>query len=596
MDGGWQGILSFGGQVYLIDLPAEDSPTEGVARSRVISAEPVSSFPPVVCGSPNHEHNHGKQSSRAIVDPDVHSALQVPQEVQFNELCTTTVDDGAGGQICLLTEIEFVFDEAFQSRFGSNAQGQAEALVNLVEGFYRNDFGILFETLTIELADDLVFDADEITANPFNAGDFLDHIVELKGNTNRFTFLRNRSSVLHVVTGRNFEGSTAGIAVLRTACGRQNRLVGNPVAFDGAVGTSQLLSGSISLTAVIVAHEIGHNFGAQHDGELDDNGVPINSCPSSGFIMAATANGSANEFSSCSQETIEGYITDIFEQTGSFGRFFEPERCFNFPADVAITSASNNPDSATAGQEVTLEYTVTAEDAFRDLASINVSGSVPASQGRFNSVELNGQSCDVAADELSYSCTMDNPPASMMLLTRVEATADGVQFTQQVAVSGDDEIVDINTSNNQQQTALAVTGSIPLPAAASGLSASQGSGADVSLSWTDNSDNEDNFRVERRVGSGAFAVLTTLAANTTSYTDTTSVGGTSYGYRVVAVNSAGDSAASNTASITPSNPTPPPPTPAPAPTPPSSGGGGAFGGLLMLFASLLWWRRRCVEG
>jgi hypothetical protein len=73
----------------------------------------------------------------------------------------------------------------------------------------------------------------------------------------------------------------------------------------------------------------------------------------------------------------------------------------------------------------------------------------------------------------------------------------------------------------------------------------------INLAWTDASNNETSFRVERKTGAGAFAVIaSSLPANTTSYTDNTGlVEGTSYTYRVCSVIGA-QSACSNEASAT----------------------------------------------
>jgi hypothetical protein len=75
----------------------------------------------------------------------------------------------------------------------------------------------------------------------------------------------------------------------------------------------------------------------------------------------------------------------------------------------------------------------------------------------------------------------------------------------------------------------------------------------VSLKWTDNSNNEDNFVVERSEDNGTtWKVLTSsLAANTTSYTDKTVVrGGKTYTYRIKATKGTESSAYSNVASAT----------------------------------------------
>ena len=85
------------------------------------------------------------------------------------------------------------------------------------------------------------------------------------------------------------------------------------------------------------------------------------------------------------------------------------------------------------------------------------------------------------------------------------------------------------------------------------------SGAAIGLTWTDatppsnpstwgNPSNEIGFRIERATGDGAFAAIGTALANAAVYTDTTVVIGTTYSYRVVAFNAAGESL-SNIATI-----------------------------------------------
>lgn len=128
-----------------------------------------------------------------------------------------------------------------------------------------------------------------------------------------------------------------------------------------------------------------------------------------------------------------------------------------------------------------------------------------------------------------------------------------------------------------------VTGTLAAPAAPSGLAASAASTSQINLTWSDNSNNETAFKVERAAASsGPWTELTaTLPANTTSYSATDLTASSTYYFRVRASNSAGDSAYTATASATTSANPPPP-------TPPSSGGGGGGGGgapsLWFLFA------------
>lgn len=74
------------------------------------------------------------------------------------------------------------------------------------------------------------------------------------------------------------------------------------------------------------------------------------------------------------------------------------------------------------------------------------------------------------------------------------------------------------------------------PAAPSGLDAAASSCSQIDLSWTDNSDNEDGFKIERDG-----AEIATVGAGVTSYSDTGLSGDTTYTYMVGAYNSAGTS-------------------------------------------------------
>lgn len=87
------------------------------------------------------------------------------------------------------------------------------------------------------------------------------------------------------------------------------------------------------------------------------------------------------------------------------------------------------------------------------------------------------------------------------------------------------------------------------PTALSGVFSTEATGPQIRLTWTDNATDETGFVVQRKIGTGAFTVLATLPANTltgpVSFIDTPVTLGTSYTYRVAAINSSGQSAFSN---------------------------------------------------
>jgi hypothetical protein len=71
----------------------------------------------------------------------------------------------------------------------------------------------------------------------------------------------------------------------------------------------------------------------------------------------------------------------------------------------------------------------------------------------------------------------------------------------------------------------------------------------INLTWSDTSNNEDFFILQRVIG-GWWSTVATLNANTTNYTDTGLQSGTTYQYRIFASNSVGNSLPSNTLSAT----------------------------------------------
>ncbi|HMO25115.1 MAG TPA: choice-of-anchor D domain-containing protein, partial [Tepidisphaeraceae bacterium] len=86
-----------------------------------------------------------------------------------------------------------------------------------------------------------------------------------------------------------------------------------------------------------------------------------------------------------------------------------------------------------------------------------------------------------------------------------------------------------------------------IPTAPTSLIAIANSQTQITISWTDNNNNETGFRIERRIGNGSFTLLTTVGSNVTNFVDASVGAGTSYTYRVRALGAAGDSAFSNEA-------------------------------------------------
>jgi predicted outer membrane repeat protein len=86
--------------------------------------------------------------------------------------------------------------------------------------------------------------------------------------------------------------------------------------------------------------------------------------------------------------------------------------------------------------------------------------------------------------------------------------------------------------------------------APSNLVATASSNTQIDLSWTDNSTNEASFKIETSSDGSTWTVLTTVSANTVSYSNTSLTCETAYYYRVMSTTVAGDSSPTNVANAT----------------------------------------------
>lgn len=105
-------------------------------------------------------------------------------------------------------------------------------------------------------------------------------------------------------------------------------------------------------------------------------------------------------------------------------------------------------------------------------------------------------------------------------------------------------VTTLGSASNSSPVLVTVTTPDVPPAAPSNLQALPLSSTEIDLTWTDNSTNATGFTVERSSGSGFVGIART---NTTSFADTGVAPLGVYSYRVEAVNTAGQSDASNTA-------------------------------------------------
>ncbi len=160
---------------------------------------------------------------------------------------------------------------------------------------------------------------------------------------------------------------------------------------------------------------------------------------------------------------------------------------------------------------------------------------------------------DNSLDETGFVIQRSTDGLNFADLTTV--AADTTSYLDAGVVAGNTYTYQVAALNGDVRSAYSNTASITVvappapPAAPSNLNAIQPAAQQVSLAWVDNANNETGFVIERATDGVTFSVLTTVAADTSSYTDSTVTAGVTYTYQVAAVNDVGQSGYSNTASV-----------------------------------------------
>lgn len=178
-------------------------------------------------------------------------------------------------------EVSMVGDYEFTSQEGPNALARMVSLMNVVDGIFSSQVGV-----SIVPTDFTTFAVDN---DPFMGTVPQTLLNELAAFRVASPVLRSRG-ITHLLTGRGLLDTTVGIAFLGSLC-------------DASTSVSLSESSHNMDSALIIAHELGHNFGAPHDGE---GGSACASMPRS-FLMSPTQNGSST-FSDCSLEKMQPYI------------------------------------------------------------------------------------------------------------------------------------------------------------------------------------------------------------------------------------------------------------------------------------------------
>ena len=174
-------------------------------------------------------------------------------------------------------ELAVLADALFLERHLDEQAARDSLLIRLnnIDGIYSSQLGVQIQTPLID-----ILDAENRTLSETRNANAL--LKEL-GRAREKSFRHRAHGLTHLFTARDLEGETVGIAYVDSLCDPKY-----------GVGLTEVSTRGSWYESLVAAHEIGHNFGAVHDGES-----ACASTPQGAYLMSPNVNG-IEAFSDCS--------------------------------------------------------------------------------------------------------------------------------------------------------------------------------------------------------------------------------------------------------------------------------------------------------
>lgn len=342
-------------------------------------------------------------------------------EMLVGELNAISQAPGAVSELEMGAVGDFEFTN---SRGGDAAAAQAiTTRLNNVDGIFSAQVGV---QISVQVIDTFTTDTDPFTAN--EPSDLLNELSDYRLATPS----QLANGLTHLYTGRDLNGTTVGIAWTGALCSARF-----------GTGLSQG-NGGPGFDSLVAAHEIGHNFGAPHDGEAES------ACESQAgdWLMSPQLNGE-DQFSPCSLAEMADDIA-----TASDNRF--GNACIAPLPTVDTVVGLQSSAAILFGADSTLSYEV-VNNGTLDASNVSLDIAIPSNLTVVAATAASG-TCTAGAGDVG--CTLGDIPGLGVRAVDVTVTPNALgagMISATVFADNDDRL-----DNNQESLLLTVDPAVDL--------------------------------------------------------------------------------------------------------------------------------------
>ena len=293
VDGGeLNGIVASKGELYFVEPAPRYFGAWAAGQSIAYRLSDVDPTPLGVCAADEPEHLSFSRQLRG--------APHGTGKTQLHLASSALADGGGVGGAAVVAdkraELGIVADWQYyngitgRAGHGANSASDLAAIINAVDGVYQSEIGVAMQIRSLTVyttANDPFTDTADYSALLNEFSTFHDN------NDNTSGQLLYGSDLAHLITGRDMSGNVIGYSWVGTVC----------QSYAGT-GVSEAFNNSLYIMTLLLAHEMGHNFGARHDNDASCSPVTTT------FIMNPFISSDLlQQFSQCSKDAIGAEVT-----------------------------------------------------------------------------------------------------------------------------------------------------------------------------------------------------------------------------------------------------------------------------------------------